>query len=142
MCRYTPPTPTFSSDRGPSATVVRGSELKYTATFDSAVTGVVVADFGLASTTAGVVTTKSVSTADNINWVLTVIVTGGVAETDLSVTMPANSGSIENKNTAGTNNGFFLTCTLCGWMLVTPTSRAPTHAHNLPSATPQSSRRR
>ena len=80
-----------------------------TATFNVAVTGVVAADFGLASSTSGVTTTTSLATSDNMVWVLSVSVTGGYASTAFSVTMPENSGSITDKNGAGTNNGFFLT---------------------------------
>ena len=110
--RYNPPTPTFSSSIGVSGTVEATPQLTYTATFDTAVTGVVAADFGLASSVAGVTTTKSVSTTDNLVWVLAVEITAGFATTDVSVTIPLDSGAIANKNAAGTNNGFYLTCAL------------------------------
>ena len=115
---YEPPTATFSSDAGPSGTEVNGLELKYTATFDSAVTGVAVADFGLTSSAGGLTYTAAVATTDNINWVLTATVTGGYTDSTLAVTMPANSGSIVDKNAVATNNGFSLDCELYPQSLV------------------------
>ena len=86
--------------------------MTFTATFDKPVIGVVSADFNLVSSTPGITTTRSVSTTDNLKWVLAVEVTNGFATTALSVTMPADSGIIRDKNAAAVNQGFFLTCTL------------------------------
>ena len=84
--------------------------ITFTATFDKAVTGVAASDFGLASTASGVTTTVSMSTVDSQTYVLSVTVTAGFKNTDFSVTMGRDSGSISPVNAAGTNNGFFIRC--------------------------------
>ena len=66
-------------------------------------------DFGLSSSNAAVTHTTAL-TGSGKEWVLTVTVTGGYANTDFAVTIPENSGSIEQKNAVGDNNGFTLQC--------------------------------
>ena len=106
--RYEPPVPTFSSSVGDTGTPVHASTFTITAAFDKAVTGVAPSDFGLTSSNAAVGLAATVASADNKNWVLTVSVTSNEANTDLTVTMPVDSGAITNKNAAATNNGFEL----------------------------------
>lgn len=102
--------PTFSSSQGISGTIVTESTLTFTSTFTTAVTGVTAADFGLVSSASGVTHTTSVATTNNVDWVLTVVITDGFKATDLSVTTLRDSGAISHKNAAGTNNGFYLKC--------------------------------
>ena len=108
VSRYKPPTATFSSSHGATGATVTSAAMTFTATFTSAVTGVVASDFGLSSSVGTVTTSASASTTDNIKWVLSVTVTGNYAATQLSVTMPDDSGSITPKNGAASNNGFLL----------------------------------
>ena len=136
--RYAPPTPTFSSSQGTHAANVASSDVKFTATFDSAVTGVAVGDFGLTSSNADVVYTTSVSGTGKV-WVLTASVTDGYANTDFAVTMPSDSGAISKPNAAGANNGFKLQCTChddthhwCQHLLTTSSLQRPQTALRSP----------
>lgn len=106
--RYNPPRPTFSSSHGATGSTVTAASMTFTATFDSAVTGVVASDFGLASSVGTVTTSASAASSDNLVWVLSVTVTGNYAATQLSVTMADNSGSVAPANAAASNNGFLL----------------------------------
>lgn len=113
VCRYEPPTATFSSSQGITGSSVSQPQVKITATFDHAVTGVTAADFGLASSNAAVTYSTALSGSGK-TWVLTATITGGHANTDFTVTMPQNSGAIVKRNAAGANNGFSLLCTFPG----------------------------
>ena len=106
--RYEPPVPTFSAAAGATGSVVSSDSFTITAVFDKPVTGVAPSDFGLTSSNAAVGITSSVASTDNLNWVLTVSAVDAQANTDVTVSMPANSGAITNKNAAATNNGFQL----------------------------------
>ena len=109
--RYQPPTPTFSSSHGPTGSVSRTSVVKFTATYDHAVSSVTGADFNVASTTPGVSWTEAVAaSADDKTWELFVSVASGFGATNFSVSTPRNSGSISPPNAAGTNNGFHIQC--------------------------------
>ena len=113
---YVPPTPTFASSHGPSGTTVASSVILFTAVFDNPVSGVQPSDFNVVSSDGTVTWAESVSTTDNLSWVLAVSVASGFANTDFSVSMPRDSGAITDKNAAATNNGFSLTCT--SWVAV------------------------
>ena len=110
MRRYQPPAPTFSSSEGASAATTASNVIPITATFNQAVTGVTAADFGFTSSNTDVSITTAVSGSGKV-WVLTATVTDSFADTDITVTMPQESGAISPLNAAGTNNGFNLKCT-------------------------------
>ena len=105
---YTPPVPTFSSAAGAAGTSVTGTTQSFTATFTTAVSGITDADFGLSAGSLGVATSVAAGAggSPNTEWVLTVTLSSPLADTTISVSMPADVAV--PPNAAGTNNGFAL----------------------------------
>ena len=124
--RYEPPTAVFSSSQGVTGSSVSEPQVKFTASFDHAVSGVTAADFGLLSSNAAVAYSTAV-TGSGKTWVITATITSGHADTDFSVTMAQDSGSIVKPNAAASNNGFALLCTCAPPPTVLVTHTAVTH---------------
>ena len=101
----------YSSSAGASGSVFHAPTVHVTATFDSAVSGVAVADFGLA-VTAGVGVTTGLTALDGVpstRWILSISLVSNLQPANVTVSqMPAQSGSITPPNNA-TDGGFQLT---------------------------------
>ena len=96
--RYNPPQPTLSSSSGPTTTA--DTTIKVTATFDTAVAGVVASDFNSGSAFPAVSgITYAVAAGTGNAWVLTISL-GHSPRTSQSWTfnMGAGSGSISQPN--------------------------------------------
>lgn len=116
---YRPPQATFTSSAGGSNSVVRNLPMTITATFDSAVSGVNAAAFGINSGALGSgninVAVAPSGASPALVWVATITATGNIVDADVSATMIAwtstGAGAALNiipRNRAAVNNGFLL----------------------------------